>query len=115
MGDEHRSADADRDGVAQLLVRHGRAEGEHGGRAAVRLDKPDGLLDRALLVRARRVPEVLRVDRPPVGGERDAGTRRGNPLDAGEDAQRGGHVPDFMRASVGSNKGVEPATATRTG
>ena len=54
MADEHGLGDADRDGVAQLLVGLGRADREHRDVAAVLLDEADRLLDRALLVRAGR-------------------------------------------------------------
>ena len=44
-------------------------------RAALRLDDPDGLLDRALLVRADREAEEPRVDVAAVGGQRRSGRR----------------------------------------
>ena len=46
-------------------------ERQDGRLAAVLLDDPDGLLDRALLVRADDEAEVARVDRPGVVGEHD--------------------------------------------
>ena len=65
VGDEDRVLRADRDREAQLFLGFGRPDREHGDVAAVRLDEPDRLLDRALLVRARREGEVPRVDRAP--------------------------------------------------
>ena len=115
--DEDGPVDADRDGVAQLLVGLGRADGQHGARPAVLLDEADRLLDRALLVRAGREAEVLRVDaagrpavsvmRAPGAGTRLTQARTRRPSGIG--GQR------FIRASSGSNSGVLPATATRTG
>ena len=69
----------------------------------------DRLLDGALLVRAGGEGEMTGVDRLSIIGEDDAGTRGGDPLDADE------RPHPFIRASSGSNKGVEPATATFTG
>ena len=71
LRDEHRVLHADRDREAQLLLGLGRPDRQHGDVAAVRLDELDRLLDRALLVRARREREVPRVDRATVGGQRD--------------------------------------------
>ena len=73
--EQHRRLDAHRDRVLQLLDGRRRSERQHGRRAAVPLDEPQRLLDRALLVRADREPEVARVDRLLVGGERDPRAR----------------------------------------
>ena len=56
--------------------------------AALRLDDPDGLLDRALLVRADREAEVAGVDVLAVGGQEDPAAGRGHALDADEDVHR---------------------------
>ena len=83
-------------------------------RAALRLDDPDGLLDRALLVRADREAEEPGVDRLPVGGQDDPAAGRGHALDADEDVHR--RVDQLrIRLFSGSNSGVAPATATVTG
>src|SRR4029079_4889278 len=84
-------------------------EGQDGGRAALFLDDPNGLLDPALLVRADRVAEELRIDRLAVRGQHDPAARLRHALDADQD------VHDRMRVLSGSNSGVEPATATVTG
>ena len=104
--------DADGHRVAQLVGGLGRAEGHDDGLAAVRLDEPDRLLDRALLVRADDEAEVRGVDAPAVGGQVDPAAGGGHALDEGEDA----HRPQLrIRSLSGSNSGVAPATATVTG
>ena len=105
------AVDADRHRVAQLLLGLGRAEREHDGLAAVRLDEAHGLLDAALLVRADREAEVPRLDRLLVGGEHDPAARHGHALDADQDLHRHDRILVFS----GSKIGVEPATATVTG
>ena len=62
-----------------------RAEGHDDGVAAVGLDEPDRLLDRALLVRADDEAEELGVDVLRVGGQVDPAARGGDALDADED------------------------------
>ena len=69
--EQDRPLDADRHRVAELLLGLGRPERQDGGRAALRLDDPDRLLDAALLVRADREAEEARVDVLPVGGQHD--------------------------------------------
>ena len=64
-------------------------------------------LERALLVRAHREPEVGGVDRLPVGGHVDAGPGRGHPLDADEDSHAGSLARRRRRAD-------ESSTAVRT-
>jgi hypothetical protein len=79
-----RAVGAERHRVSELLLGLGRAEREHDRLAAVGLDQADGLLEAALLVRADREAEVLRLDRlrvvrgtilPPVIGTRFTQTR----------------------------------------
>ena len=77
--------DADRHRLAQLVGRLFRPEGQDRARSAMRLDDPDRLLDRALLVRADREPEVAGVDRLLVGGQGDLPGRGRDALDADED------------------------------
>ena len=112
--EQDRPVDADRHGVAQLLLGGRRAQRQHGRRPTLRLDDPDGFLDRALLVRADREAEVAGVDRLPVGRQDDPAAGRGDALDADEDL----HATSAqlrIRALSGSNNGVAPATATVTG
>ena len=106
---EHRLVGAHRHRIAKLFFGLRRAEGHHDHGAAVLLLDPDRLLDGTLLVRAGRERQMSSVDRLSIIGEDDAGTGSGDPLDADE----GPHP--FIRASSGSNSGVEPATATFTG
>ena len=109
---QHRLLGAERQHVAELLGRLGRAEGEHRHVAAVPLDDLHGLLDRALLVRADREPGHPGVHLLPVGGEHDLAADHGDALDADHDVhRRSAPDPSFS----GSNSGVEPATATVTG
>ncbi len=100
---------AERHRVAELLLGLGRPEREDDRLAAVRLDQPDGLLDAALLVRADREAEVLRLDRLRVLGEDDLPARHRHPLDADEDPH------DRILEFSGSKIGAEPATSTVTG
>ena len=79
---------ADRHAVTQLLFGLGRPEREHDRLAAVRLDQTYSLLDAALLVRADREPEVLRLDCLGVVGEDDPATCHRDALDANEDLHR---------------------------
>ena len=98
--------------VPQLAGGLRRPEREHGHRAAQQFGQPDGLLDRAFLVRAdgeARGPDVYFL---PVGGQLDLAADRGHPLDADQDVHPG---QDLIRSSAGSNSGVAPATATVTG
>ena len=106
---QYRLVCAHRHGIAKLFLGLRRAEGHHDHGPAVLLLDTDRLLDGALLVRAGRERQVSSVDRLSIVGEDDAGTRSRDPLDADE----GPHP--FIRASSGSNSGVEPATATFTG
>ena len=103
--------DADRHRLAQLVGRLLGSEGQDRARAAVGLDDPDGLLDRAFLVRADREAQVAGIDRLLVGGQRDLPGRRRDALDADEDVHRQART----RAFSGSNSGVEPTTSTVTG
>ena len=73
-------------------------------RPAVRLDEPDGLLDRALLVRADGEAEVARVDVLLVGGQGDPAARRRDALDADEDVHAG--AQPGCGSFSGSNSGV---------
>ena len=102
--------DAHRHRVAQLLERLGRAERQHDGLAAVRLDEADRLLDAALLVRADREPEVLRLERLLVGGQHHLAAGQGNALHADQDL----HQDRILRFS-GSKTGRGPTTSTVTG
>ena len=104
-----RAVGAERHRVAELLLGLRGPEREDDGLAAVRLDQPDSLLDAALLVRADREPEVLRLDRLGVGGEDDLPSREWNPLDADENPH------DRIRVFSGSKIGAEPTTSTVTG
>ena len=101
--------DADRHRIAELLLGVGRAEREHDRVAAVVLPEPHCLLDAALLVRADREAEVLRLDRLLVLGEDDPAARHGYALDAHES------LHDRILAFSGSNGAAAPATATVTG
>ncbi len=110
VGDEVDGAvGAERHRVAELLLGLGRPEREHDRLAAVRLDQADRLLDAALLVRADREPEVLRLDRLRVLGEHDLPARHRHPLDADEDPH------DRILVFSGSKIGAEPTTSTVTG
>ena len=108
--EQDRAVDADRHRLAQLVDRLLRAERQDRARPAVRLDDPDRLLDRALLVRADGEAEVARVDRLLVGGQGDLAGRRRDPLDADQDPHQA-----LTRVFSGSNSGVDPTTATVTG
>ena len=77
--------------------------------AAVRGREPDRLLDRALLVRADRVPEEGVSTAWASGRQGDPRSGLGHALDADEDVHR------LMRAFSGSKSGREPATSTVTG
>ena len=66
-----RPVGADRHRVAKLLLRLGRAEGQHDDLAALRLHEPHRLLDAALLVRGDREAEVARLDRLLVRRQHD--------------------------------------------
>jgi hypothetical protein len=103
------AVDPDRHRVAQLLLRLGRPERQHGRLAAVPLDQAHGLLGAALLVRADGEAEVARVDRALVGRQHDLAAGCGHALHAHE------HVHDRILAFSGSKSGVAPATATVTG
>ncbi len=104
-----RAVGADRHAVAQLLLCFGRAERQHDRLAAVRLDDADGLLDRALLVRADREAEVPRLDRLFVGGEHDASAGDRHALDADENPH------ERILAFSGSNGAREPTMSTVAG
>ena len=108
--EQDRAVDADRHRLAQLVGRLLRPEGQDGARPALRLDDPDRLLDRALLVRADGEAEVAGVDRLLVGGQRDLAGGRRDALDADQDVHQA-----RTRAFSGSNSGVEPTTSTVTG
>src|SRR5215207_3056070 len=110
VGDEvDRAVGAERELVAQLLLGLGGPERQHGRRAAVLLDDPDGLLDAALLVRADREAEVAGLDRALVVRQDDLAAGDRHALDADEGAH------ERMRVFSGSKSGVDPATATVTG
>ena len=110
VGDEvDRAVDPERHRVAELLLRLRRAEREDDRLAAVRLDQPDRLLDAALLVRADREPEVLRLDRLRVLGEDDLAARHRDALDADEDPH------ERILVFSGSKIGAEPTTSIVTG
>ena len=109
--EQDRAVDADRHRLAELVGRLVRPERQDRAGPAIRLDQPDRLLDRALLVRADREPEIARVDRLLVGGQGDLSGRRRDPLDADEDV----HDQARTRLLSGSNSGVEPTTSTVTG
>ena len=100
---------ADRHAVAQLLLRLRRAERQHDRLAAVRLDEAHGLLHRALLVRADREAEVLRVDRLLVRRQHHAAAGERHPLHADEQPH------ERILSFSGSKIGVEPTTSTVTG
>ena len=101
--------DADRHRVAQLLLGIRRPEREHDGVAPEVLPESHGLLDPALLVRADREAEMLRLDRLLVVGEHDPATRHRYALDADEG------LHERILSFSGSNGAVAPATATVTG
>ena len=75
------AVDAERHRVAQLLDSLPRAEREDDRVALVGLDQAHSLFHAALLVRAHRETQVLRVDRPCVLGEQDPATGDRHPLD----------------------------------
>ena len=100
---------ADRHRVAKLLLGLRRAERQHDGLAAVRLDEPDRLLDAALLVRADREAEVAGLDRLAVVGEDDVPAGHRHALDADE------HPHERILVFSGSKIGVAPTTSTVTG
>ena len=107
VGDEVDAAiDADRHRVAQLLLGLGRAEGEHDGLAAVLLDEPHRLLDTALLVRADREAEVLRLDRLRVVGQHDPAAGHRHALDADEDLHE--RILAFSGSKVRSRRRPRP-------
>ena len=81
-------------------------------RAAEPLGQLDGLLHRALLVRADGEARGAGVDFLPVGGHQHLPADGGHPLDADQDVHPGQHR---IRSLAGSNSGVAPATATVTG
>ena len=104
-----RAVGAERQRVAELLLGLRRAEREDDRLAARRLDQPDRLLDAALLVRADREAEVLRLDRLLVGGEDDPPARHRHALHAGQDPH------DRTLVFSGSKIGAEPTTSSVTG
>ena len=67
----HAVIDAHRDRLPDLLVGLRRTEAQHRGAAAVLGDDANGLLDRALVVRAHREAQVAGVDLERVVGQVD--------------------------------------------
>ena len=109
----NRPVNAERHRVPELLDRLRRAKRQNDRIALIRLDQADSLFDAALLVRAHREAEVLRVDGAGVVCEQDPPPGDRHSLDAGRDPHLSSY--DLMRVFSGSNSGAAPATATETG
>src|SRR5439155_26560505 len=98
--------------LAQLIQRLWRPEAQHHRHSAAgppALDDAHRLLDATLLVWADRETEVARFERLPVGREHHLPACERHPLDADQDLHA------LTRRFSGSNRGVEPATASETG
>src|SRR4029077_5014300 len=107
--DVNGAVDADRHSVTELLDGLRRAERQHNRPAAIAFDQPDRLFDPALFVGADREAEVAGLEGHRVRGKHHLAAGERHALDANK------NLHDRMRVFSGSNRGVEPTTATVTG